>query len=193
MNQVHRTWYDEPMGEWILVAVGAVFLYFCAYGIVHMLRLRRKGTLKTRRFEDPETGLCFLHPSEWELVAREGKIEFLTHEHDGRVEIRIARLPSGLPDPAAAVLESLARAGIEADEPGPHPFENGPWKGAYAESRASQELERLYLQEWVVDGAGLRIHLRYRCSVLYGQIDGFDIDQLFRSLTHAPGKGPIPT
>lgn len=177
------------MGEWILIVVGAVFLYFCGYGIVHMLRLRRKGTIRTRLFEDTQTGLRFRHAAEWEILPSEdGGLEFLTHEHDGRGKIRIGAKEVFHPDPETVLRNSLREQGFTLDEPDFHPFAYKDWHGGYIESRAMRETERLYLQEWIVDGAGLRLHLSYRCSVLYGQIDAFDIDQLMRTLEMSPAQ-----
>lgn len=171
------------MGEWILLAVGTLFFYACIHGILYLVRLRRRGMIRRRDYRDPQGRFSLHYPAEWEIVERKGKLLFLTHDHDGRLEIVILPRISGEPPPKEFLQAKIAVSGIQLDEPAIHEFRIPAGPGACLESRATQDFERLYLQEWVVDAGDLRILLSYRCSVLYGLVDGYYIDQLVKSIS----------
>ena len=170
------------MGEWILLAAGTLFLYACLHGILYLLRLRRRGMIHRKDYQDPRGRFSFQYPAEWDLEEREERLLLITHDHDGKVEIVLVPKSTNNPPANEFLKGTIAASGIQLDEPAIHEIRVQAGLGAYFESRATRDFERFYLQEWVLDAGEFPILLSYRCSVLYGLIDGFFIDQLVKTI-----------
>lgn len=175
------------MGEWLLVAIGIVFLYFCIYGIVHLVRLRKHGMLSPVGYSDPQSRFRFVFPSEWTLITKNPNLVFRTNDHDGKVTITLLDRSTSELGGEAHLRRKLEEQGISPDDVEFNAIETHGRTAISLESRATQDLERLYFQEWLVDLPKCRFLLSYRCSVLYGLVDGQSIDQLIRSLK-VPGE-----
>ncbi len=165
--------------EWIVLAGGILFLYACLFGIAHMLRLRKKGMQRSREYRDSQSRFVFRYPMEWTLEAKNNSISFITHDHDGAGQIEILQPASNLRE---SLLQRLEKQGITPDETQIHPFQIQGCDGVSLETRATRGTDRIYIQEWLINAGDYYFALSYQCSVLYGLVDGYYIDQLIRSI-----------
>lgn len=147
-----------------------------------MLRLRKKGMQRSREYRDPQSRFVFRYPTEWSLEAKTDYISFITHDHDGAGQIEWIENRSTNSSLNSILLQRLEKQGIVPDETQIQSIQIQGRDGVSLETRATRGTDRLYIQEWLIDAGDCHFALSYQCSVLYGLVDGYYIDQLIRSI-----------
>jgi hypothetical protein len=169
---------------WLLLAGGLLLLL---YGAWLLRRVRRFGLGPGRPLELAGGAVQLRYPHWWTCeLEGSARARLITHDHDGELIVTGAVRQRPAEDPVLALSQYLQRQPIRFDEPSPISIREGPVPGALLASTATlldqDEERRASLTYYLFEGPSTRLLFIYRCSVLYGLVDNFYLDQIVRTL-----------